>query len=186
MGLLGFIHCFTAAPFPGTLAQVNLLYSQSYGFSSSHVWIWELDHKEGWVPKNDCFWTMVLEKTLESPLDCKEIKPVSPKGNQFWIFIGRTDAKAEAPIVWPPDRKSWLIGKDPDAGIDWGQKGKRVTKDEMIRWHHQLNGHEFKQTPGDSEGQGSLACCSHGVTKSWTWLSDWTTIIILERLLTYF
>ena len=97
-------------------------YSQSYGFSSSHVEMWELDHKEGWAPKNWCFWTVVLEKTLESPLDWKEIKPVNPKGNQCWIFIGRTDAEAEAPIIWPPDGKSWLTGKDPDAGKDWRQE----------------------------------------------------------------
>ena len=147
--------------------------SQSYGFSSSHVWMWELDHKEGWVSKNWCFWTVVLEKTLESPLDCKEIKPVNPKGNQPWIFIGRTDA--ETTIHWPPDAKSWLIGKDPDAGIDWGQKGKRVTKDEMIRWHHQLNGHEFKQTPGEGERQGSLVCCSpwgHKELNTTWWLNN--------------
>ena len=107
-------------------------YSQSYGFSSSHVWMWELDHKEGWVLKNWCFWTVVLEKTLESPLDCKEIQPVNPKGNQPWIFIGRTDAEAETPILWPPDEKTWLIGKDPDAGKDWGQKEKGTTEDEMV------------------------------------------------------
>ena len=107
-------------------------YSQSYGFSSSHVWMWELDCKEGWVPKNWCFWTVVLEKTLESPLDSKEIKPVNPRGNQPWIFIGRTDAEAEAPVLWSPDAKSWLIGKDPDARKDWGQEEKRVTGDEMV------------------------------------------------------
>ena len=139
---------------------MKLLYSQSYGFSSSHVWIWELDNKEGWVPKNECFWTMVLEKTLESPLDCKEIKPVSPKGNQFWIFIGRTDGKAEVPILWPPDSKSWLIRKDSDARKDWRQEEKGATEDEIVGWHHQLKGHEFEQAPGDGEGQGSLACYS--------------------------
>ena len=106
-------------------------YSLSYGFSSSHVWVWELDHKDGWGPKNWCFQIVVLEKTLESPLDCKEIKPVKPKGDQPWIFIGRTNA--EAPIIWPPDAKSWLIGKDPDAGKDWGQKEKGVAEDEMVR-----------------------------------------------------
>ena len=115
-------------------------YSQSYGFSSSHVWMWELDHKEGWVLKKWCFWIVVLEKTLESPLDCKEIQPVHPKGNQSWIFIGRTDAEAEAPILWPPDGKSWLIGKDPDAGKDWGQEEKGATEDEMVGWHHWLSG----------------------------------------------
>ena len=106
-------------------------YSLSYGFSSSHVWMWELDHKDGWGPKNWCFQIVVLEKTLESPLDCKEIKPVKPKGDQPWIFIGRTNA--EAPIIWPPDAESWLIGKDPDAGKDWGQKEKGVAEDEMVR-----------------------------------------------------
>ena len=136
------------------------LYSQCYGFSSSHVWIWEVDHKENWVQKNWCFWTVVLEKTLESPLDCREIKPVNPNRNQSWIFIGRTDAEAEAPIVWPPDAKSWLIGKDPDAGKDWRWEEKRKTEDEVVGWHHRLNGHEFEQAPVDSEGQGSLVCCS--------------------------
>ena len=136
--------------------------NQSYGFSSSHVQMWELDHKKGWVPKNRCFQTgggWGLEKTLESPLDCKEIKPVNPKGIQPWIFIGRTDAEAEAPILWPPDVKSRLIGKDPDAGKDWGQE-KRTTEDEIVGWHHRLNGHELEQAPRDGEGQGSLVCCS--------------------------
>ena len=134
-------------------------YSQSYGFSSSHVRMWELDHKEGWESKNGCSWTVVLKKIPKSSLDCKEIKPVHPKGNQSWIFIGRTDAEAEAPILWPRNLKSWLIGKDPDAGKDWGQ-GKGATEDEMVRRHHQLNGHQSAQTPGDSKGQGSLECCS--------------------------
>ena len=133
-------------------------YSQSYGFSSSHVWMWALDHKEGWTIKNWCFQIVVLEKTLESPLDCK-IKSVNPKGNQSWIFIGRTDAEAEAPIHGPSDAKSQVIGKDPDAGNDWGME-KGATEDEMVGWHHWLNGHEFQQTPGDSAVQGSLACCS--------------------------
>ena len=132
--------------------------SQSYSFSSSHVWMWELDHKEGRAPKNWCFWTVMLEKTLESPLDCKETKPVNPKENQLWILIGRIDA--EAPILWPPEEKSHLIGKAPDAGKDWGQEEKRVKMDEMVGWHHRLNGHEFEQTLGDGEGQRSLACCS--------------------------
>ena len=131
--------------------------SQSYGFSSIHVWMWELDHKEGWSLKNWCFWTVVLEKTLESPLDCKEIKPVNHKGNLSSIFIERIDAKA--PILWPPDVKSWLIRKDADAGKDWGQEEKG-TEDEIVGWHHRLNGHEFEQAPGDGEGQGSLPCCS--------------------------
>ena len=126
-------------------------HSQSYGFSSSHVWIWELDHKEGWALNNWCFQTGVLEKTLESPLDYKEIKPVDPKGDQSWIFIGRTDA--EVPILWPPDVKRWLIGKDSDAGKDWGQEEKWATEDEVIGWlgwHHQLNGHELEETLGDN------------------------------------
>ena len=134
--------------------------SQSYGFSRSHVWMWELDHKEGWVPKNWWFWTLVLEKMPESPLDCKDIKPVNCKGNQSWIFIGRTDAEAEAPILWPSDVKNQLIRKDLDAGKDWRQEKKGTTEDEIVGWHHQLNGHEFEQAPGDGEGQGSLACCS--------------------------
>ena len=119
------------------------LNSQCYHFSSSHVWMWELDHKEGWALKNWCFWTVVLEKTLESPLDCKEIKPVNSKGNQYWIFIGGTNAEAEAPILWPPDPKRLLIGKDPDAGKDWRQE-KGMTEDEMVRWYHWLNGHELE------------------------------------------
>ena len=121
--------------------------------------MWELDHKEGWEPKNWCFWTVVLEKTLESPLDSKEIKLVNPKGNQAWIFVGRTDAEAEAPILCPPDAKNWLLGKDPDAGKDKREK-KRATEDEMIGWHHRLNGYESEHAPGDSEGQGSLSCYS--------------------------
>ena len=135
------------------------LSSPSYGLSSSHVRIWELDHKESWAPKNWCSSTVMLEKTLESPLDCKEIQLVHHKGNQFWIFIRRTDTEAETPILWPPDAKSWHIGKVPDAGKDWGQKEKRTTEDKMVGWHHLLNGHEFEQTPWASERQGSLACC---------------------------
>ena len=138
----------------------KVLSSQSYDFSSSHVWMWELDHEEGWVPKNWWFWTVVLEKTLESPLDCKEIQPVRPKGNQSWMFIGGTDAEAEAPILWPPDAKRQPFGKDPDARKDWGPEEKGVTEDEMVEWYHWLNGHEFEQTPGDCEGQGNLVCCS--------------------------
>ena len=109
-----------------------------------YVWMWELDYKERWALKNWCFWTVVLEKTLESPLDCKEIRPVHPKGNQSWMFIERTDSEAETPILWPPDVKSWLIWKDPDAGKDWGQEEKGMTEDEMVGWHHRLNGHEFE------------------------------------------
>ena len=117
--------------------------SQGYGFSSGHVWMWELDYKESWALKNWCFWAVVLEKTLKSPLDCKEIQPVHPKGDQSWVFIGRTDPEAETPILWPPHANSWLIGKDPDAGRDWGQEEKGTTKVEMAGWHHWL-GHEFE------------------------------------------
>ena len=116
--------------------------SQSYGFSSSHVWMCELDYKESWAPKNWCFWTLVLEKTLESPWDSKEIQPIHPKGNQSWIFIGRTNAEAEPLILWPPDAKSWLIWKDPDAGKDWRREEKWMTEDEKVGWHHWLDGHE--------------------------------------------
>ena len=118
--------------------------SQSYGFLSSHVWMWQLDYKESWVLRNWCFWTVVLEKTLGIPLDCKKIQPVHPKGNQSWIFIGSTDAEAETLILWPPDGKNLLIWKDPDAGKDWGQKEKRATEDKMVELHHHLNGHEFQ------------------------------------------
>ena len=133
--------------------------SQSYGFSSSHVWMWELNHNESWMLKNWCLWTVVLEKTLESPLDCKL---VNPKGNQSWIFIRRTDIEAEAPVLWPPDAKSWLIGKDPDAGKDWRQEEKGTTEDEMVGWHHRLSGHEFEQDTGGGGGQGGLACSPWG------------------------
>ena len=122
--------------------------------------MWELDHKESWAPKNWCFQTVVVGKTLESFLDCREIKPVNPKGNRPCIFIGRTDAEAKAPILWLPDAKSWLIRKDPDVLKDWGQGGKRTTEDKMVGCHHRLNSHEFEQAPGDDEGQGGLACCS--------------------------
>ena len=122
--------------------------------------MWEWDYKEGWVLKNWCFWTVVFEKTLESPLDCKQIKLVNPKGNQSWILIGRSDVQAEAPIPWPPDAKNWLIGKDPDAGRDWRQEEKGMTEEEMLGWHHWLDGHEFKQAPGVGDGQGGLVCCS--------------------------
>ena len=120
--------------------------------------MWELDYKESWVPKNWCFWTVVLEKTLASPLDCEGIQPVYPKGDQSWIFIGRTDAEAETPILWPSDVKNWLTGKDPDAGKDW-RREKGTTEDEMVGWHHQLDGLEREQAPGIGDGQGSLACC---------------------------
>ena len=127
--------------------------------------MWELDHIESWVPKNWCFWTVVLEKTLESPLDSKQIQPVHPKGYQSWIFIGRVVTEAETPILWPPNVKSWFIGKDSDAGKDWGQEEKGTTEDEMVGWHHQLNEHEFEQVPGVGDGQGSLVCCCPWVRK---------------------
>ena len=132
--------------------------------------MWELDCEEGWALKNRCFWTVVLEKTLESHLDSREIQPVHLKGDQFWIYTGRTDA--ETPIIWPPDAKSWLICKDPDAGKDFGQEEKGRTEDEMVRWHHQLNGHGFGWTPGVGDEQAVV----HGVAKSWTWLSDWSEL----------
>ena len=122
--------------------------------------MWQLGHTEGWVPKNWCFRIVGLEKTLESSLDSKEIQPVNPRGNQSWIFIGRTDAEVAAPILWPPDEESRITGKDPDAGKDWRQEEKGMTEDEIVGWHHRLDGHKFEQTLGDSEGQGSLACCS--------------------------
>ena len=136
------------------------LSSKSYGFSCNHVWMWEMDFKKSWEPKNWCFWTVVLKKTCESPLDCKEIKLVNSKGDQSWIFFGTTDAEAETPILWPSDVKNWLIGKDPDAGKDWRQEEKGTTEDEMVWWHHQLNGHEFEQAPWVGGGPGNLACYS--------------------------
>ena len=158
--------------------------SQSYGFSSSHVWMWELDSKVSWAPKNWCFWTVVLEKTLESPLDRKEIKSVNAKGNQSWIFFGMTDAEAEVPIFWPPDVKNWLLEKDPDAGKDWRQEEEGVTEDELVGWHHWLNAYEFEQALGVGDGQGSLVCCSPGGRKksdmteqlNWIWGSVFTVL----------
>ena len=134
--------------------------SQSHGFSSSHVWMWKLDYKESWMLKNWCFWTVVLETTLKGPLDCRKIQPAHPKGNQSWIFIGRTDAEAKTPVLWPPDVKNWLIEKDPDAGKDWRWEEKGMTEDEIVGWGHWLNGHEFEQAPGVGDGQGSLVCFS--------------------------
>ena len=134
--------------------------------------MWELDHKKSSVPKNRCFWTVVLEKTLESSLDCKEIQPIHPKGNQSWIFIGRTDAEAEDPVFWSPYVNSQLIGKLPDAGKDWGQEEKRMTEDEMVGWHHRHNGHAFEQTSENNEGQGSMACCSHKELNMIRWLNN--------------
>ena len=136
--------------------------------------MWELDCEESWVSKNWCFGTVVLEKTLESPLDCKEIQPVQPKGDQSWVFIGGTDA--EAPVLWPPHAKSWLIGKDPDAWKDWGQEKKGTTEDEMAGWHHRLDGHEFGWTPGVGDVQEAWHAVIHGVAKSRTRLSDWTEL----------
>ena len=137
----------------------NGLSSQGYGFSSSHVRMWELDYKESWMLKNGCSWTVVLEKTVESPFHCKEIHPVHPKGDLLWVFIGRTDFEAETPILWPPDAKSWLIWKVPDAGQDWGLEEKGTTEDEMIGWHQWLNGYGFGWTLGVGDGQGGLECC---------------------------
>ena len=130
--------------------------------------MWELDYKESWALKNWYFWTVVLKKTLESPLDCKEIQPVHSLGDQSWVFFGRNDAKTETPVLWPPHAKNWLNGKDPDAGEDlrWEEKG--TMEDEMVGWHHQLNGHGFGWTPGIGDGKGGLACCDHGVAKGWT------------------
>ena len=133
--------------------------TQSYRFSSSHVSMWELDSKESWALMNWCFWTVVLEKTLESPLDCKEIQPVHPKGHQSWVFIWRTDVEDETPILWPPNVKSWLIWKDPDVGKDWGQEEKGKTEDEMLGSHHQLNRHGFGWTLVVGDVQEGLACC---------------------------
>ena len=141
----------------------------------SHVWMWELDYKENWWTKNWCFWTVVLEKTLQSPLDCKEIHPVNPKGNQSWIFIERSDAEAASPIFLPPDA-NWLIEKDPDPGKDWRQEEKVMTENEMVGWHHRLDGHEFEQASGVGDGQGRLACCNpwgHKKSDTTEWL-NWT------------
>ena len=146
--------------------------------------MWELDYEEGWVPKNWCFWTVVLEKTLESPLACKEIQPFHPKGNQSQIFIGRTDAEAETLILWPPDVKNWLIWKDPDPGKDWRQE-KGTAEDEMVGWHHWLDGHEFERTPGVGDGQGSLLCYSSGGHKEsdMTEQLNWTELLPRSKCL---
>ena len=146
---------------------------KKYLFNVGIKQMWALDHKEGRVTKNWCFWTIALEKTLESPWDSKEIKPVNLKENQSWTLIWRTDA--EAPILWPPDSNSRLVGKDPDAGQDWKQKEKRTTEDEMAGWHHQFNGHELWQTLWDGEGQEAWFAADHGITKTQTWLGNWTT-----------
>ena len=145
--------------------------------------MWELDYKESWPLKNWCFWTVVLEQTFESPLDCKEIQPVHPKGDQSWVFTGRTDVEAETPILWPPDGTSWLIEKDPDAGKDWGQE-KGMTEDDMVGWHHLLNGYGFGWTPGVGDGQGGLACCdSWGPKESdVTERLNWTEVNIYLKI----
>ena len=148
--------------------------------SSVHVWMWELGCEEAWAPKNWCFWTVVLEKTLESPLDCKEMQPVHPKGDQSWLFIGRTKAEAETPILWPPHAKSWLTGKDPDVGRDWGKEEKGMTEDEMAGWHHWLDGHEFEWTPEVGDGQGGLVCCDswgRRVRHDWANELNWTELM---------
>ena len=159
--------------------------SQSYCFSSSHVWMWELDHKESWVLKNWYFQIGVLEKTLDSPLYSKEINSFNSKGNQSWIFFGRTDAEVGAPIIWPPDAESQLIGKDTDAGKDGGQEEKGMTENEIVGWHHQLNGHESVQAPGVGDGPGSLACCSPWGRKEsdTTEQLNWTEVYYTETFL---
>ena len=152
--------------------------SHGYGFSSGHVWMWELDCEESWAPKNWCFWTVVLEKTLESPLDCKDIQAVHPKGDQSWVFIGRTDVEPETPIHWPPGGKSWIIWKDPDVGKDLGQEEKGIPEDVMVGWHHWINGHGFGWTLGVGDGQGGLACCGswgHKESNMTEWL-NWTDL----------
>ena len=165
------------------------LSSQGYSFSSGQVWMWELDYKESWALKNWCFWTVVLEKTLESPLECKKIHPVHPKGDQSQVFTGRTDVEAETPILWPPHAKSWHIVKDPDAGKDWGQEEMGMREDEMVGWHHRLNGHGFGWTPEVGNGQGGLARCGSwgrkelDMTKqlNWTENSSETPILINQH-----
>ena len=156
--------------------------SQRYGFASSHVWMWELEYKKSWALKNWCFWTVVLEKTLESPLDWKESlgpQPVHSELYRPWDFFGRNDAKAETPVLWPPHVQSWLIGKDSDAGRDWGQEEKGTTEDEMAGWHHRLDGRESEWTPGDGDGQEGLACCDswgRRVAHDWATELNWTEL----------
>ena len=149
--------------------------SQGHGFSRRHIWLWELEHKEGWMPKNWCFWTVVLEKTLESPLDSKEIKPVNSKWNQPQIFFGSTGAEAEAPVLWPPDAKTRIIGMDSNAGKDWRQEEKGMTEDERVGWHHRLNGHEFEHAPGVGDGREAWCGAVHWVSMSQTGLRNWIT-----------
>ena len=156
--------------------------SHIYNLNAIIVRIWDLDHKDGWFLKNWCFWAVVLEKTLESPLNCKGVQPVHSKGDQSWVFIGRNDAKAETSILWPPHAKSWLIGKDFDAGRDWGQEKKGTTQDEMAGWHHQLDGRESEWTLGVGDGQGGLACCDSWCCKEsdTTERLNWTEAILLS------
>ena len=163
-----------------TLPTKVRLSSQGYGFSSGHVWMWELDCEESWARKNWCFWTVVLEKTPESLLDCKEIQPVHSK-DQPWVFFGRNDAEAETPVLWPPHVKSWLIGKDSDAGRDWGREDKGTTKDEIAGWYHLLDGREFEWTPEMVDREAWHAAI-HGVAKSQTRLSDWTELNYIELI----
>ena len=157
--------------------------SESYCFSSSHVWMWELGYKESWALKNWWFWAVVLENTLESPLAYKEIHPVPPKGEQSWVFIGKTDVKAEAPIIWSPDAKSWLNWKNPDVEKDWGQEEKGTTEDEMAGWHHRLDGHGFGWTPGDGDGQGGLVCRDSWGHKglNTTEPLKWTEVVLVAK-----
>ena len=184
------------------ISEMNMIILFSHSFIHRYLLIFtaEMDYKESWVLKNWCFWTVVLEKTLESPLDCKEIKPVNPKGDQSWILIGRADAEAETPILWLPDVNNWLIGKAPDAGKDWRQEEKGTTEDEMVGWHHRLYGHEFEQVLGVGDGQGGLVCCSSWGHKeldtterlNWTELSStrhWagnSTVSISDRVWWHF
>ena len=166
------------------LTKVNII--KAMVFPVVMLWMWELNYKESWVPKNWCFWTVVLEKTLESPLDCKEIQAVHPKGNRSWIFIGRADVEAETPVLWSPDANNWLILKDPDPGKDWRWEEKGIIENEMVGWHHWLDGHGFEQAQKVSDGQGSLACCSSsGHNESRRQLSNWTELNWIVHIWTF-
>ena len=158
------------------LENIYVVLTMCYGFSSGHIWMWELDWEESWVPKNCCFWTVVLEKTLESPLDCKEIQPVCSKGDQSWVFIGRTDAKAETPILWPPHAKSWLIGKDSDAGRDWGRRRRGRQRMRWLDSNTDLMDMSLNEFRGLVMDREAWRAAIHGVAKSWTRLSDWTEL----------